>query len=122
MLLFYRGFLRVVVSTANLQLRDYDRKTQVAITTLFTLNTYTILTTLIHFQGMWYQNFERKQSGIKSTCDFEETLVDYFTRLGLAKKTIEELRKYDYSSAKVMLISSVPGYHSGTSPSPLLVD
>ena len=121
MLLFYRAFLRVVVSTANLQLRDYNRKTQVDYNTLHPHNTYTILT-LLHFQGMWYQDFERKQSWIKSTCDFEETLVDYFTRLGLAKKTIEELRKYDYSSAKVMLISSVPGYHSGTSPSPLLVD
>jgi tyrosyl-DNA phosphodiesterase-1 len=56
---------------------------------------------------LWYQDFPVKEEK-KTSCDFEDTLVDYVTRLGLSQFT-SQLRKYDYSSAKVVLITAVPG-------------
>ena len=56
---------------------------------------------------------QRKKDEKKSnqTCDFEETILDYIRRLGLPLIS-EKLKLFDYSSAKVFLITSVPGYHT----------
>jgi tyrosyl-DNA phosphodiesterase-1 len=90
-LLGYSTRLRVVISTANLLMEDYDRKTQ----------------------ALWYQDFPLKDpSASQSANDFEETLCDFLTTMQLPQHATK-LRAFDFSSAKVVLISSVPGYHGG---------
>lgn len=44
------------------------------------------------------------------TCDFQETLFDYLKRVGVDTNRYEA---YDFSTATVSLITSVPGYHTG---------
>jgi len=46
-----------------------------------------------------------------SSGDFEDTLCDYVRSLGLPE--FIKLKGYDFSSASVILIPSVPGYHKG---------
>ena len=102
----------MAVSTGNLIRRDYERKTQVGIK-------YVILLTK---KGIWLQDFPLKTSSSK-TSEFENTLVDYLNALGIVdfKLNIEcilgvdssEVKMYDFSSAKGILVTSVPGYHKG---------
>jgi len=90
MLIKYSNFLRVAVSTANLLSFDYDRKTQ----------------------GIWVQDFPKmdtKQAHKSELAiDFMSTLEDYITSLGL-KATF--LKDYCFENVKVVLVTSVPGYH-----------
>jgi tyrosyl-DNA phosphodiesterase-1 len=107
MLIKYESFLRVVVSTANLLAIDYDQKTQ----------------------GLWVQDFPKKvvqpkenekeaksvkhnrENNNNLAKDFEETLKDYLQRLGANAEFVSE---YSYSDVKIVLITSVPGYHRGS--------
>jgi tyrosyl-DNA phosphodiesterase-1 len=99
----YVDRLRIAISTANLIEVDYTHKTQ----------------------GLWVQDFPRFQMRDNNGAiaitkkpsnsigeDFKETLQDYLDRLGIDKNWIE-LHKYDFSRVRVILISSVPGYHKG---------
>ncbi|CAM9812363.1 unnamed protein product [Sphacelaria rigidula] len=84
LLKFARG-VRVVVLTANFIEQDVSGKSQ----------------------GVWYQEFPL---GCSRTCDFEDTLVDYVNNLGGPAKTFaSSLRQYDFTSATVALVPSVPG-------------
>ena len=88
----YDNFLRVVVSTANLLKIDYERKTQ----------------------GLWVQDFPKINEDNKTTTselalDFKYTLHDYLTRLDL---NADFLNNYSFNNVKIVLITSVPGYHS----------
>ncbi|GFH47147.1 hypothetical protein CTEN210_03622 [Chaetoceros tenuissimus] len=98
----YEDKLRVIVHTANLRHGDFYQKAQ----------------------GAYIQDFSLKVlTGENQTSknDFEETLIMYMKSYGYNREhnwtgngeasLVEELERYDYSSAKVVLIPSVPGYY-----------
>ncbi|TXG47099.1 hypothetical protein EZV62_026393 [Acer yangbiense] len=104
MLLVYPRGVRIIVHTANLIHVDWNNKSQ----------------------GLWMQDFPWKDQNTPSTgCGFENDLVDYLSALkwpefnanlpGLGNFKINPsfFKKFDYSSATVRLIASVPGYHTG---------
>ncbi|GFP94697.1 tyrosyl-dna phosphodiesterase 1 [Phtheirospermum japonicum] len=107
MLLVYPRGMRVIVHTANLIHVDWNNKTQ----------------------GLWMQDFPWKaQNGTSNNgCDFENDLVEYLGTLkwpefnanlpGVGSFSINPsfFKKFDFSSATVRLIASVPGYHTGSS-------
>ncbi|XP_009131446.1 tyrosyl-DNA phosphodiesterase 1 isoform X1 [Brassica rapa] len=106
-LVYPRG-VRVVVHTANLIHVDWNNKSQ----------------------GLWMQDFPWKSDDdnidTPKVCGFEDDLVDYLAVLkwpeftaclpgrGNVKINAAFFRKFDYSSATVRLIASVPGYHTGS--------
>ncbi|PIN03584.1 Phosphodiesterase I [Handroanthus impetiginosus] len=106
MLLVYRQGIRVIVHTANLIYVDWNNKTQ----------------------GLWMQDFPWKdQNSASNGSEFENDLVDYLSTLKWPEFNVNLpdignfcinprfFKKFDYSSAAVRLIASVPGYHSGSS-------
>lgn len=100
-LIGYLDGIRVVIFTGNLVPGDTHYKAQ----------------------GAYVQDFPLKQAGSKSkgTCQFEKDLVSYVRTYQYqtnhkwdgvhAAMLTDELVRYDYSSAKVVLIPSTPGYH-----------
>ncbi|XP_055826134.1 tyrosyl-DNA phosphodiesterase 1 [Solanum dulcamara] len=106
MLLVYPTGVRVIVHTANLISVDWNNKSQ----------------------GLWMQDFPWKdQNNLGKDGGFENDLVDYLSALKWPEFTVNIpafgsckinslfFKKFDYSSASVRLIASVPGYHSGSS-------
>eukprot|EP00249_Psilotum_nudum_P000761 c12868_g1_i1 orf=506-2593(-) len=103
MILVYPRGVRVIVHTANLIYVDWNCKTQ----------------------GLWMQDFPYKNEGSGGASPFENDLVEYFEALkwsgctfdlfghGSLQVNASFLRKFDYSSASVRLVASVPGYHQG---------
>lgn len=97
------GTLRVIIHTANLLQGDCQLKTQAA----------------------YIQDFPFKEvhDHSKRVTEFENDLVDYIETYGYnarkhwngrhteASTLSQVLRKYDFSSAKAVLIASAPGYH-----------
>ncbi|XP_038981850.1 tyrosyl-DNA phosphodiesterase 1 isoform X2 [Phoenix dactylifera] len=105
MLLVYPQGVRVVVHTANLIYVDWNNKTQ----------------------GLWMQDFPwKEQQNLNKGSSFENDLVDYLNTLKWSEFNVNLpvvgnvninpsfFKKFDYSSSKVRLIASVPGYHKGT--------
>ncbi|XP_074564709.1 tyrosyl-DNA phosphodiesterase 1 [Curcuma longa] len=104
MLLVYPKGVRVVVHTANLIHVDWNNKTQ----------------------GLWMQDFPWKGNDQCMDSLFENDLVDYLKALKLPEFTAKLptignvsinasfFKKFDYSSAMVRLIASVPGYHTAS--------
>ncbi|XVF87675.1 hypothetical protein PTKIN_Ptkin18bG0139600 [Pterospermum kingtungense] len=105
MLLVYPQGVRVIVHTANLIYVDWNNKSQ----------------------GLWMQDFPWKdQNNSKKGCGFENDLTDYLSTLkwpeftanlpALGNFNINStfFKKFDYSNARVRLIASVPGYHTGS--------
>ncbi|CAN1319058.1 Tyrosyl-DNA phosphodiesterase 1, partial [Linum perenne] len=104
MFLVYPKGVRVIVHTANLIYVDWNNKTQ----------------------GLWMQDFPWKdeKNGDRG-CGFEGDLVDYLGALkwpeftaslpsvGSFKINASFFKKFDYTDARVRLIASVPGYHTG---------
>ncbi|KAM3239007.1 tyrosyl-DNA phosphodiesterase 1 isoform X1 [Capsicum annuum] len=107
MLLVYPTGVRVIVHTANLIYVDWNNKSQ----------------------GLWMQDFPWKDQNNNLGKDggFENDLVNYLSALkwpeftanipafGSCKINSLFFKRFDYSSASVRLIASVPGYHSGVS-------
>ncbi|KAK4485110.1 hypothetical protein RD792_007720 [Penstemon davidsonii] len=106
MFLVYPRGVRVIVHTANLIYVDWNNKSQ----------------------GLWMQDFPWKDQNTTSNgCGFETDLIDYLSALKWPEFNVDLpaigsfninasfFKKFDYSSATVRLIASVPGYHSGTS-------
>ncbi|XP_039796386.1 tyrosyl-DNA phosphodiesterase 1-like isoform X4 [Panicum virgatum] len=106
MLLVYPQGIRVVVHTANMIHVDWNNKSQ----------------------GLWMQDFPWKDAkDINKKVPFENDLVDYLSALkwpefrvnlpvvGDVNINASFFRRFDYSSAMVRLIGSVPGYHAGPS-------
>nr|XP_009761553.1 PREDICTED: tyrosyl-DNA phosphodiesterase 1-like isoform X2 [Nicotiana sylvestris] len=106
MILVYPTGVRVIVHTANLIYVDWNNKSQ----------------------GLWMQDFPWKdQNNLGKDGGFENDLVDYLSALkwpeftanipafGSCKINSLFFKRFDYSSAAVRLIASVPGYHSGPS-------
>ncbi|KAH7569520.1 hypothetical protein ACOSP7_012962 [Xanthoceras sorbifolium] len=104
MLLVYPRGVRIIVHTANLIYIDWNNKSQ----------------------GLWMQDFPWKDQNNPSIgCGFENDLVEYLgalkwpefnanlPALGNFKINSSFFKKFDYSSAAVRLIASVPGYHTG---------
>ncbi|KAL0484993.1 tyrosyl-DNA phosphodiesterase [Acrasis kona] len=91
MLLEFPKFLRVVVSSANLTTFDWDCYTQC----------------------IWVQDFPRLKKDQKVTSNsFQKDLCEFWSHL-TCKLPHEWLKRYDFSEAKVDLVPSVPGYHTG---------
>ncbi|CAM9909655.1 unnamed protein product [Ascophyllum nodosum] len=95
-ILKFQTGVRVVVLTANFIVMDLGGKSQ----------------------GVWYQEFPLRPGSL--SCEFEDTLVDYLERVGGPAAVFgRTLRDYDFRSAKVVLVASVPGtgkeQHSGRS-------
>ncbi|XP_075085908.1 tyrosyl-DNA phosphodiesterase 1 isoform X2 [Nicotiana tabacum] len=106
MILVYPTGVRVIVHTANLIYVDWNNKSQ----------------------GLWMQDFPWKdQNNLGKDGGFENDLVDYLSVLKWPEFTVNIpafgsckinslfFKRFDYSSASVRLIASVPGYHSGPS-------
>ncbi|KAM5588614.1 tyrosyl-DNA phosphodiesterase 1 [Rosa sericea] len=104
MLLVYPRGVRIIVHTANLIFVDWNNKSQ----------------------GLWMQDFPWKdQSNPSKGCGFENDLIDYLSALKWPEFSVNLptlgtfninpgfFKKFDYSSAAVRLIASVPGYHTG---------
>ena len=98
------GTLRVVIHTANLRKNDIHLKTQ----------------------GAYVQDFPLKKNNnnTTTTCAFEDDLVEYLETYRYNKKQqwigndsggerslCQELRRYDFSAARVVLLPSTPGRH-----------
>ncbi|KDO75548.1 hypothetical protein CISIN_1g006675mg [Citrus sinensis] len=106
MLLIYPRGVRIIVHTANLIHVDWNNKSQ----------------------GLWMQDFPLKdQNNLSEECGFENDLIDYLSTLkwpefsanlpahGNFKINPSFFKKFNFSSAAVRLIASVPGYHTGSS-------
>ena len=102
----YAEKVRVAIFTANFLPNDWHSKTQ----------------------GVWYQDFglkvlgdcndeeEEERVGVKNAggADFEDDLVHYLSSLGgHVRLFCNELRRFDFSTATVALVPSVPGVHKG---------
>ncbi|KAJ9566540.1 hypothetical protein OSB04_002506 [Centaurea solstitialis] len=105
MFLVYPQGVRIVVHTANLIYVDWNNKSQ----------------------GLWMQDFPWKnQDNSNKGSAFETDLIDYLSilkwpefsvklpELGSFTLNSSFFKRFDYSSAAVRLIASVPGYHSGS--------
>lgn len=94
---FYKTGLRVAITTANFTEVDWTLK----------------------IQGTYVQDFPRKTS--RSSSEFECSILSHCERiipmgrnaLQKWKETQQEIQQYDFESAEVVLISSVPGRHNG---------
>lgn len=93
LLLFYRTGIRVALTTANFISIDWVWKNNVS----------------------YVQDFPRKTAASPPTSMFEKDLVDYFRSYARSGLDVTELAQFDFSSAKVILIPSVPGRHQGES-------
>lgn len=109
MAVIYPEKVRVAIFTANFISIDWDNKSQ----------------------GVWHQDFglkllddssdEEKQSKTSSAekrsrkqLDFETDLTEYLSALGAPVVTFcRELARFDFSTASVALVPSIPGYHKG---------
>eukprot|EP00644_Phytophthora_capsici_P011454 jgi/Phyca11/508692/fgenesh2_kg.PHYCAscaffold_37_\ len=100
----YPDKARVAIFSANFLSNDWNTKTQ----------------------GVWYQDFELKVLGDsedeeKETAEssedvaaFEDDLIHYLSSLGAPVKTFcRELKMFDFSTARVALVPSIPGVHKG---------
>jgi tyrosyl-DNA phosphodiesterase-1 len=104
----YLNGVRICITTANFIPEDFTYRTQ----------------------GIFIQDFPAKAPGhgqreIESTGDFESTLFDYLQALRVtsssARKILDALihslsTEYDFSSAEVVLIPSLPGRYSSSNP------
>ncbi|GLD93740.1 hypothetical protein PINS_up002345 [Pythium insidiosum] len=110
MVVVYPTKVRVAIFTANFIPIDWNNKTQ----------------------GVWFQDFElatigeddeedeRKRAdlsagaGVEPVVDFKRDLVEYLSTLGAPVVAFcRELERFDFSTATVALVPSVPGYHTG---------
>lgn len=55
----------------------------------------------------------KSESKTPASCQFEEDLVDYLRRYPPALDVVAEVRRHDFSAARVVLVPSVPGTHKG---------
>ncbi|KAI3740861.1 hypothetical protein L2E82_31335 [Cichorium intybus] len=105
MFLVYPEGVRIIVHTANLIYVDWNNKSQ----------------------GLWMQDFPWKnQDCLNKGSGFETDLIDYLGALKWPEFSVKLpevgnisfnssfFKRFDYSSATVRLIGSVPGYHSGS--------
>lgn len=102
-LIFYQTGLRVVISTANFYADDFTYRTQ----------------------GSFVQDFPRKpshDSSQSSMTDFERDLTHYLERINISGRAqqrlqvfLRRLQQFDFSSAEVVLVASIPGRHVGLS-------
>ena len=94
----------------------YERGLRVAITTA----NFTEVDWTLKIQGTYVQDFPRKTSS-RSSSEFECSLLSHCERitpmgssaLQIWKKTQQQIKQYEFESAEVILISSVPGRHNG---------
>jgi tyrosyl-DNA phosphodiesterase-1 len=71
-------------------------------------------------QGVWMQDFPLKSASRSCSCAFEDDLVDYYSKLRTFDADAQQkvsaltkrLRSYDFTSAEVDLVASVPGVYT----------
>ncbi|KAJ3157650.1 hypothetical protein HDU89_000026 [Geranomyces variabilis] len=90
MLLFYPGFLRVVITSANLTEYDWERLENV----------------------LWVQDFPTYADPPKS-CRFGEDLINILREMTVPESIIPAVRKADFASCGATLVLSRPGTYTG---------
>ncbi|CAN0129483.1 unnamed protein product, partial [Ectocarpus fasciculatus] len=97
-ILFYPDGIRVAIMTANYVESDFMCRTQ----------------------GLFVQDFPKKTSTSTGTVPFENDLISYLEQVRVKSpdtaatfsSAICKIQLYDFSSAEVVLVGSVPGRHS----------
>jgi hypothetical protein len=135
-IIFYEHGIRISISTSNLIRSDYEMKTQAIFVQDFPLKTFessrsnlTSMTsgcsgnTVHEVEGNSDSFFDPKQSTTElnksNTTTFENDLIDYLNQVNPKnstaqskyRKIVDLIHHYDFSSAEVILIPSVPGRH-----------
>ncbi|OWZ18977.1 Tyrosyl-DNA phosphodiesterase [Phytophthora megakarya] len=97
----YPEKVRVAIFTANFLSNDWNTKTQ----------------------GIWYQDFglkvladseDEEKEAVAGASEFEADLAHYLSSLGAPVKVFcGELKRFDFSTARVALVPAVPGVHKG---------
>jgi Tyrosyl-DNA phosphodiesterase/CUE domain len=88
MILFHRQFVRVLVSSGNFWPEDFGMRANV----------------------LWLQDCSRRRPDASAAGgDFYETLRDYVRRVNASEQTLAALARYDYSSVRASLVTTVPG-------------
>lgn len=103
MLLLYEDGMRVVIHTANMVEQDWDQKTQ----------------------GVWISSkFPKGNDSIKKEDEpqdeFKKDLLEYLDAYGNSDKLEswkKEIKNHDMTKAKVRIVASVPGRHTGSAKS-----
>ncbi|KAJ3173533.1 hypothetical protein HDU88_002619 [Geranomyces variabilis] len=90
MLLFYPGFLRVVITSANLTEYDWETLENV----------------------LWVQDFPLYEDPPKS-CSFGEDLINVLREMTVPESIIPAVRKADFASCGATLVLSKPGTYKG---------
>ncbi|XP_031555938.1 tyrosyl-DNA phosphodiesterase 1-like [Actinia tenebrosa] len=114
MLLLYSDGLRVVITTANLIIQDWDQKTQgVWISPKFPKISSSEGSSASSSAASTSQATPRRNT------NFKKDLLEYLCAYGgtALDEWKKDVRQHDMSSARVHLIASVPGRHSGSSKS-----
>ncbi|KAK9812082.1 hypothetical protein WJX73_004687 [Symbiochloris irregularis] len=97
MILQYPQGVRVIITTANFIYCDCNGKTQ----------------------GIWWQDFPKKDESSPALSPFQGDMLEYLGCLRLPEPWCSQARllmtTHDFSSARVALVASAPGRHSGTS-------
>jgi hypothetical protein len=113
---FYRTSCRVVITSGNFRPNDFYSKTQSIYMQDFPLKSPlpTITSSVDPSSGF---ELPRSDSTLPPS-DFELGLLDYHRQLTVAGKcnlgpTLSHILRYNFSSASVILITSVPGEHTG---------
>ncbi|PRW59620.1 tyrosyl-DNA phosphodiesterase 1 [Chlorella sorokiniana] len=93
----YERGLRVVIFSANAIYPDCNNKSQ----------------------GLFWQDFPKKDAQSPQTSTFQEELDAYVRALNLplgdARRTLRLIAAHDFSAARAHIVASVPGYHTGSS-------
>lgn len=101
MMLLYTEGMRVVIHTANLIQRDWDRKTQA-----------------VWISPLFPKLEKQETAAAPSMSEFATDLLAYLNAYGTAgTKCLDQwktaIAEHDMSSAQVKIVASVPGRHSG---------
>lgn len=86
----------MIVSTGNLISVDFEQK----------------------MNAVWKQDFPLKTSNSPHSTNFEDTILDYFSRLHYKaplrfQEIMGKLQKFDFAASTAILLTSVPGRYSG---------
>ncbi|CAG8551358.1 2265_t:CDS:10, partial [Racocetra persica] len=95
MLLFFDGWLRVVVASGNLISYDWE----------------------INENVVFVQDFPSRQvtdSNDDNLHPFAQDIKDFILAMGLKNHIVNKLSQYDFSKAKAKIVASIPGVYKGT--------
>ena len=135
----YKHGVRVIILTANMIYCDCNNKSQgmwhqdfplkthtgtfsigliCAVLLLYSWSSRSLCRGSAHLLAVLNSSVDYENCEAKGKPLFERQLVEYLSALQLPThartKLLEALSRFDFSGARVQLVASVPGYHSGT--------